>query len=55
MLAEPGTRWVLVNTGHRGEDPARIIYLVRLAGDGLALGPPTGCWAEELRAGGDGT
>ena len=49
LVADAGPRGVLVNVGHLEEDPGRAIYLVRFEGEGLVLGPPTGCWAEELR------
>ncbi len=48
LIAAAGTRGVLVNIGHLEEDPGRALYLVRFEGPDLALGPPTGCWAEEL-------
>ncbi len=50
LVAEAGTRGVIVNIGHLEDDPSRLIYLVRFEGEGLVLGPPTGCWPEELRA-----
>lgn len=53
LVADAGTRGVIVNIGHLGEDPGRTVYLVRFEGVGLRLGPPTGCWPEELRAEGD--
>ncbi len=49
LLAEAGTRGVIVNIGHLEEDPRQAIYLVRFEGDELVLGPPTGCLPEELR------
>ena len=51
LIAASGTRGVIVNIGHLEEAPERELYLVRFEGDGLVLGPPTGCWAEELSAG----
>ena len=48
LLAEPGTRGVIVETGHLEEVPQRRIYLVRFENSELDLGPPTGCWPEEL-------
>ncbi len=53
LLADAGTRGVIVNIGHLEEDPTRTIYLVRFEGEGLVLGPPTGCWPEELRVEGE--
>lgn len=48
LIAPAGTRGVIVNIGHLEEDPARELFLVRFEGPDLVLGPPTGCWAEEL-------
>lgn len=53
LVADADTRGVIVNIGHLEEDPLRTIYLVRFEGEGLVLGPPTGCWPEELRAEGE--
>jgi nitrogen fixation protein NifZ len=50
LLAKPGTRGVLIETGHLEEAPERTIYLVRFEDSELNLGPPTGCWPEELSA-----
>jgi nitrogen fixation protein NifZ len=50
LIAAAGTRGVIVNIGHLEEDPERELYLVRFEGEGAALGPPTGCWPEELMA-----
>lgn len=51
VLAEPGTRGVIVNTGYVEEQPEQLIYLVRFEDANGDLGPPTGCLPEELRAG----
>jgi len=48
LLARPGTRGVIVETGHLEEEPRRRVYLVRFEDHELNLGPPTGCWPEEL-------
>ena len=50
LLAEPGTKGVIIETGHLEEAPERVIYLVRFEDAELNLGPPTGCWPEELSA-----
>lgn len=50
LLAEPGTRGVIIETGHLGDAPERQVFLVRFEDKELNLGPPTGCWPEELRA-----
>jgi nitrogen fixation protein NifZ len=49
VIAEPGTRGVLVNTGYLEEDPSRTLYLVRFESTDGDLGPPTGCWPDELQ------
>jgi len=48
VLASPGTRGVIINIGHLEEDPGRALYLVRFEDERLDLGPPVGCWPEEL-------
>ena len=48
LLAEPGTRGVIIEMGHLEESPERKIYLVRFEDSDLNLGPATGCWPEEL-------
>jgi nitrogen fixation protein NifZ len=48
LLAAPGTRGVIVNVGHLDEEPQRALILVRFEDTNLDLGPPTGCWPEEL-------
>ncbi|MCU7811879.1 MAG: nitrogen fixation protein NifZ [Candidatus Thiodiazotropha sp. (ex Notomyrtea botanica)] len=50
LLASPGTHGVLIETGHLEEAPERIVFLVRFEDSDLNLGPPTGCWPEELSA-----
>ena len=48
LLAVPGTRGVIIETGHLEEVPERKIYLVRFEDEAMNLGPATGCWPEEL-------
>mgnify|MGYP000092751923 CR=1 FL=1 len=48
VLAEAGTRGVLINVGHLEENPARKLMLVRFEQGNAQLGPPIGCWVEEL-------
>lgn len=48
LLAEPGARGVIVETGHLEDSPQRKVFLVRFEDAELRLGPATGCWAEEL-------
>jgi len=48
LLASPGGRGVVVNSGHVEAMPEQAVYLVRFeAADGI-LGPPVGCLPEEL-------
>ena len=53
LLAAAGTRGVLVRKGHLEEDETRSVFLVRFEDTDRNLGPPIGCYAEELRAAGD--
>ncbi len=50
LLAQPGTRGVLVNVGHVEMDPDTELFLVRFEDAAGELGPPVGCLAEELTA-----
>jgi nitrogen fixation protein NifZ len=47
-LAPAGTRGVILNTGHIEEQPDLELYLVRFEDASKELGPPVGCWPEEL-------
>ena len=49
-IAHAGTRGVIVNIGHFEEAPERELFLVRFEDQHLNLGPPVGCWPEELSA-----
>ena len=49
VLAEAGARGVILNTGHLEEDPDKELYLVRFEYPDGVLGPPTGCWPQELK------
>ena len=50
VIAAAGTRGVIINVGHLEENPNKELFLVRFEqGDG-ELGPPTGCWPEELQS-----
>lgn len=48
LIAKPGSRGVLLNTGHLEEQPNVTLYLVRFEDENRDLGPPIGCWPEEL-------
>ncbi len=52
VIAAAGTRGVLVNTGEIEIDEEtkekRDIFLARFEDDNLELGPPVGCWPEEV-------
>lgn len=50
LLAAAGARGVLVRKGHLEEDETRGVFLVRFEDADRNLGPPIGCYAEELRA-----
>ncbi|MDD1650743.1 MAG: nitrogen fixation protein NifZ [Methylococcaceae bacterium] len=50
LLAAAGTRGVLVRKGHLEEDETCSVFLVRFEDAERNLGPPIGCYAEELRA-----
>lgn len=50
VIAVPGTRGVIINIGHLEEAPQRELFLVRFEDQALNLGPPAGCWPEELSA-----
>ncbi len=49
VLAEPGTRGVLINTGHLEQDPNSLLFLVRFEDQDGNLGIPVGCQADELK------
>ncbi|MGZ5051855.1 MAG: nitrogen fixation protein NifZ [Methylobacter sp.] len=49
LLAEEGARGVIVMKGHIEEDPSRHVFLVRFEDRELNLGPPIGCWVDDLR------
>jgi nitrogen fixation protein NifZ len=48
LIAEPGCRGVLVNSGFVEESPDIAVYLVRFEDSAGNLGPAVGCFAEEL-------
>jgi len=48
IIAYRGTRGVLVNVGHLEENPDKELMLIRFETKDLTLGPPVGCWIEEL-------
>lgn len=50
VIAESGTRGVIINIGHLEENPDQELFLVRFEQSDGELGPPTGCWPEELKA-----
>jgi nitrogen fixation protein NifZ len=50
LLAKPGTRGVIVETGYLEAAPERILFLVRFEDSEMNLSPPVGCWPEELSA-----
>ena len=48
LLAETGTRGVLLDVGRLEADPEQQIFLVRFENSDGDLGPPVGCLPEEL-------
>lgn len=48
LLAAAGTRGVVVKTGHVEAAPEVEIVVVRFEGADAVLGPPVGCFADEL-------
>lgn len=51
LLADAGSRGVIVMKGHHEEEPTRTVFLVRFEDKNLELGKPIGCWAEDLKVG----
>ncbi|MEQ1530011.1 MAG: nitrogen fixation protein NifZ [Methylococcales bacterium] len=49
ILAEQGSRGVIVMKGYVEEDPTRSVFLVRFEDKELNLGQPIGCWSEDLQ------
>ena len=50
LLAAAGARGVIVRKGHLEDDAARNVFVVRFEDGEKNLGPPIGCYAEELAA-----
>ncbi len=48
VLAESGTRGVIVMRGHVEEEPTKDVFLVRFEDKELNLGRPIGCLTEDL-------
>ncbi len=48
VLAEAGSRGVIVMKGYVEEDPQRSVFLVRFEDQLMNLGNPIGCWSEDL-------
>ncbi|MCB1954732.1 MAG: nitrogen fixation protein NifZ [Rhodocyclaceae bacterium] len=48
VIAEAGSKGVVVRCGHLAELPDAEVFLVRFEDAGGTLGPPVGCLAEEL-------
>lgn len=48
LLAEAGSRGVIVMKGHIEESQDRCVFLVRFEDNELNLGRPIGCWVEDL-------
>jgi len=50
LLTPAGSRGVIVNIGRLEQDPRQVLYLVRFEGEDGVLGPPVGCWPQELHS-----
>ncbi|MBI2783843.1 MAG: nitrogen fixation protein NifZ [Gammaproteobacteria bacterium] len=50
LLVPAGGRGVIVNIGHLEQDPRQVLYLVRFEGEDGVLGPPVGCWPQDLHS-----
>lgn len=48
LLARTGTRGVVIRKGHLEDQPDRTVLLVRFENEHKELGPPVGCWADEI-------
>ncbi|WP_317929953.1 nitrogen fixation protein NifZ [Halioxenophilus sp. WMMB6] len=50
LLVKAGTRGVVINFGHLEENEDQEVFLVKFenAADGTELGPPIGCWPEDI-------
>lgn len=48
LLVAAGGRGVIVNIGHLEQDPKQVLYLVRFEREDGVLGPPVGCWPQDL-------
>ncbi|MGR8930881.1 MAG: nitrogen fixation protein NifZ [Gammaproteobacteria bacterium] len=51
ILAEAGSRGVIVMKGYVEEEPDKSVFLVRFEDSELNLGRPIGCWTEDLSMG----
>lgn len=57
LLVRSGTRGVIINHGYLEEDERQEVFLVKFepeqGQESAQLGPPIGCWPEDIRAIGD--
>lgn len=49
LLVKSGTRGVIINEGYLEHDDSKQIFLVKFEQEGSELGPPVGCWPEDIR------
>lgn len=51
LLVKSGTRGVIINHGHLEHNQDRQVFLVKFEQDkqSAGLGPPIGCWPEDIR------
>ena len=50
VIAEPGTRGVIINQGHFEDVPKLKLILIRFENADKSLGPAIGCWPYELES-----
>ncbi len=50
LMVKAGTRGVVINFGHLEENENQEVFLVKFEteGQGGELGPPIGCWPEDI-------
>ncbi len=49
LIVNQGTRGVIINFGHLEENEDQEIFLVKFETDTEDLGPPVGCWPQDIQ------
>lgn len=51
LIVKSGTRGVLINFGHLEDNEEQEVFLVKFetGQESSALGPPVGCWPEDIQ------